>query len=103
MKDWKERFRQRMAVLKERDGLTQQELATKIGRSQTLISKWLLGEREPGIEDLEKIAAALGVTTEWLMHGIGAPDPVTNEILERLAQMSEAEREAFLLLIRRSS
>jgi phage repressor protein C with HTH and peptisase S24 domain len=38
-------------------GLTQEELAEKIGRKQLAISRWERGERKPGGEDLLRIAA----------------------------------------------
>jgi len=42
-------------------GLTQSELARRIGVSRSQLCDWEAGRRHPKIENLEKIADALGV------------------------------------------
>ena len=52
-------------------GLTQRQLADKIGCQQKDVSRWEHGERNPGAASLVKLAAALGCTIDELL----APAP----------------------------
>lgn len=47
--------------------ITQKELAEKIGVTDSAITKYEKGDREPNIETLNKIATALGVTINDLV------------------------------------
>lgn len=57
---------------RKKAGLTQQELATKIGIAQTQITKWETGFAEPSLRWIRKIADALGVTQQELIGGSNA-------------------------------
>lgn len=50
-----------IAYARHQAGLTQQELAEKLGVSQQQIHKWENGERNPKLPALKKIAEACGV------------------------------------------
>jgi transcriptional regulator with XRE-family HTH domain len=59
-------FGQRIAQAREQAGLTQAELAVRMGVTQPVVAYW---EREPvalRIEQLAALADALGVTTDYL-------------------------------------
>lgn len=47
-------------------GMTQRDLAARLGVSEVTVSRWLSGERNPSIETLSKIADALGTDTSYL-------------------------------------
>lgn len=96
MNDWRARFRDRFDLLKDRDGLTQASFAKKLGVTQGAISHWLTGRREPDLTDLEAIANALGVTPEWLIHGVGASDPTTQSLLDTISKLSDSQKAALL-------
>lgn len=49
-------------------GMTQAELAAQLGVLQPQIAKWETGARHPKVENLAKIAAALGVPLERLLQ-----------------------------------
>lgn len=51
----------RMAQLRKQRGMTQGELAERLGVEQPTIQRWESGKREPKFEQLFEIAAALGV------------------------------------------
>jgi transcriptional regulator with XRE-family HTH domain len=55
-------FGPRLRDLREGRGLTQGELAKAIGVRQTAVSGWELGEREPDLATLVKLAEFFGVT-----------------------------------------
>lgn len=50
-----------MAVLRKRQGLTQQALADRLGVEQPTIQRWEKGKREPELSQLIALAEALGV------------------------------------------
>lgn len=47
----------RIRMLRESVGMSQKELATRMGRTQSTISKWESGQREPSFEDLQSLYA----------------------------------------------
>ena len=49
-------------------GMTQAELAAKLDVPQPQIAKWETGARHPKVENLARIAAALGVPLERLLQ-----------------------------------
>jgi transcriptional regulator with XRE-family HTH domain len=50
-----------LKTLRERVGLTQIELAERLGVYQSSIARWELGQGEPGISLAKPLAAILGV------------------------------------------
>lgn len=59
-----EPFAARLRRLLERSGLTAYALAGKAGVSKQTVSKLLRGEQQPSWETVQRLAAALGVSTE---------------------------------------
>lgn len=52
---------------RKRAGLSRQELAEKIGRSEAVIGNWERGETSPGLtSDAVKLAAIFGCSTDYL-------------------------------------
>ena len=60
--------------LREKGGMTQAELADKIGVSSKTVSKWETAKGLPDIALLQPLAQALGVSVIELMNG----EPITN-------------------------
>lgn len=50
-------------------GITQKELSSKVGISQSLISEYLSDKKRPSAENAKKFANFLGVSLDWLMGG----------------------------------
>ncbi len=71
----------RIKELREEFGLTQKELAAKIGNVQRNISNWENGSSEPDCETLVRLADVFGVTMDELFG--------RNEEPERGALQSE--------------
>jgi RNA polymerase primary sigma factor len=73
-------FTRRLRLAIARKGLTQQQLAEELGVSQAAVSQWTTGRKEPGRENLSRIARALGATRDWLAYGQGSePMPDLDE------------------------
>lgn len=64
-------------------GLNQTELASRIGASQSQVSRWERGEDEPHVSELRKIAEATGA--DYLLDLRGLPSPWTLESADQAA------------------
>ncbi|MBO5049374.1 MAG: helix-turn-helix transcriptional regulator [Oscillospiraceae bacterium] len=57
----------RLKELRKRKGLSQLRLATDLHTTQNTISRYETGEREPGIDELIKIANYFNVSVDYLL------------------------------------
>jgi ribosome-binding protein aMBF1 (putative translation factor) len=55
-----ERFQQLLVQARKKSGLSQQEVANRLGRPQTYVSKCELGTRRMDVVELVEIAAVIG-------------------------------------------
>lgn len=60
-------FGQRLATARKAARLTQHKLAERVGMDRTNIVKYERGEYHPSISRLASLAAAVGVTVQWLL------------------------------------
>lgn len=60
-------FGTRLLNMIQRQGLTEQELAKRVGISAATLSRYILGCRQPKVDVLAKIALALGTTSDYLI------------------------------------
>lgn len=60
---------ERIKVLRKSKGLSQEELADRIGVSRQAVSKWESGHNVPDPEKIILLSAALEVTTDYLLLG----------------------------------
>lgn len=52
---------------RRRLGLSQEQLAERLGVSRQAVSKWETGEAAPELSNLAQLAAVFGVTADWLL------------------------------------
>lgn len=64
---------EKIAWCRKRAGLSQEELAERVGVSRQAVSKWELGDATPEVGKLLQLARTFGVTTDWLL-GEDAPE-----------------------------
>ena len=64
----RERMATRLRLLRERRGLTQEQLAEKSGVSRTYLARLETGRQDPTLSTLEKLAKALGVKVGRLVE-----------------------------------
>lgn len=57
----------RLKELRKKKGLSQLRMATDLNTTQNTISRYETGEREPGIDELIKIADYFNVSVDYLI------------------------------------
>lgn len=62
-----EKFTQRLTELRKENGLTQQQLAEKVGTTNDSIYSWEKGRSQPSIEMICALCRALGVSADYLL------------------------------------
>lgn len=60
---------ERIFTLRRAAGLSQETLAERVGVSRQAIGKWESGTSLPGLDNLQSLAAALGVGCDELLTG----------------------------------
>ena len=74
MKTIEDRFGHRVRELRETKGLSQEELAFKVGVHRTYLGGIERGERNPSLKNIDLIAKALGVSlAELFLFGERKP------------------------------
>lgn len=58
----------RLRKLRDNSGLTQPELAKRIGIDTSTISRWEKGSREPSLEQSIALSRSLGITLDYLLN-----------------------------------
>jgi transcriptional regulator with XRE-family HTH domain len=64
------RFGKRVRALREERGLSQDGLASRAGMHRTYLGGIERGQRNPALENISRIARALGVTLQQLFDGM---------------------------------
>lgn len=72
MTNWRERARARMKEI----GVSQERLGETFGMGPAAIQKWLAGDRQPSLDQINQIADALNVTQSWLTHGLDSASTI---------------------------
>ena len=77
---------ERIKYLREKNGLTQKDIATKLGVEPAAISKYELDMREPNIEAIKKLAILFNVSIDYLLGR--TPDVFVSESDKETLDMS---------------
>ena len=62
-------FGDNLSKSRKKAGLSQEELAEKMGLTRQTISKWETGASVPDVEELQRLCAALPASAEELIYG----------------------------------
>ncbi len=62
-------FNERLQALRKSKGMSQEELAERVGVSRQAVSKWETGETTPEVSKIIALAELFGVTTDALLIG----------------------------------
>ena len=74
----------RLLQYRKSSGLSQEELAEKIGVSRQAVSKWERAEASPDTDNLIILAKVYGVSLDELLQGEGAPEVNRKEESEKV-------------------
>lgn len=114
LKELRKKFSERLRLLRTTSGLSQRELAQKIGVSKSSINMYERGEREPGFETLEFVADLFRVDINYLLGRTDDPhsgtkkqaaetdslskEEITDQVISLFRKMNARERREFLSL-----
>lgn len=87
-RDWPEGFAERLKWARMRAGYTHaSEAARKLAVKPVTWRSWEAGEREPELNEKQRVARRLKVSWTWLASGEGRPDQgvITDESVQKLA------------------
>ncbi len=71
-----------ISELRKKEGITQEELAGRLGVTNQSVSKWESGQCCPDIALLPDIAAVFRVSVDELLTGKASEDPTLQDVLE---------------------
>ena len=88
-----EGFAQRLRTLRKQKDLSQTELGQLAGLHYTHIGRFERGVALPGSDSLKRLAAALGVTSDYLLEGAATEAAIARfEDRELLKQFQDVEQ-----------
>ena len=103
-------FSDMLAYLRKRDGMSQKELADKLGISRSTIGMYETGEREPDFETLEALADTFNVNMDTLLGKVSLSserdrnvDPDIRRIERARKNMSDADKQKMMNILKASS
>ena len=65
----------RIDELRRIQGLSRRALADAVGVNEAQVSRWIAGKTAPGVGSIVKLARALGVSVDVLLHDTPDPPP----------------------------
>jgi len=84
----------RLRELRERKGLTLEQVATELGLRNQYISNYELGKRNPDYETLKKFADFYGVTTDYILDNSDIENPyIINPLTNK--RMTKKEKKQY--------
>jgi len=85
------KLNEKIYTCRKKSGMSQDELAEKLGVSRQAISKWELGVAQPELDNLLALAKTFDVTTDWLLTDDGTD--TANETPTQSAKTSSQKAE----------
>ncbi|MFM0795965.1 S24 family peptidase [Streptococcus suis] len=81
--------------------LTMEQLAEKIGKTKSTISKWEKGTRSPKIQEIEELANFFGIDPQIMMFGKSytpttTPNSLIEQISDKVVQLTEPNQKNVL-------
>ena len=84
----------RIQALRKQHGWSQQQLAKKVGTSGPIVGRYERGEMTPSVEVAKKLAAAFGVTLDFLVDDTGKSVEIKDKaMLQRLMEIEALDAE----------
>src|SRR5687768_5432809 len=87
-------FGQRIRAARERVGITQEELAVRVGRAQNLISRYERGQQGMHISELPILAEALGVPIGYFFGESSSSEEILVVLQQLLPPFQESAKQS---------
>lgn len=93
--EFRVQFGQRLKALRKQKGLTQKDLAERVGVRQAQLNKYEGGTNAPALEKVVELAEVLDVTVDYLLSGDqSAPKPLHNvRLWDRFKTLQELPKD----------
>lgn len=92
----------RLAMLREKSGLSQQEISKRLGIARTTYASYEQGAREPDISMLNKLSSFHGVSVEWLINGRDREmNPEIEKMIEDILELNDKDQQYIYDLVER--
>ncbi len=82
-------FKDKLRAARKAAGMTQKEVATAIGVTESAYCGYETGKRQPDVIKIKQIAEVLGTTGDFLLETPQSDDPDLAEYLEDLRERPE--------------
>ncbi|KJV44127.1 cryptic phage CTXphi transcriptional repressor rstR [Pantoea sp. BL1] len=94
-------FSTRFLQLRRQHGLTQPQMADKVGIHLTQVRRYESGEAQPSLDILRRIAVTFNVTADWLIFEEGEREPQDELKLkfEAVRQMDAEEQKSITSIL----
>ena len=83
------KFNEKLTIHRKKNGLSQEDLADKLGVSRQAISRWELGSTIPDATNLLQLGDLFGVSVDYLLHDDYESDsdiPIVKEVTIKAAE-----------------
>ena len=93
------KFEEKMMDLRKKAGMSQEELADRLGVSRQAVSRWELGSTQPDAPNLLKLSDLFGVSIDWLLRDgdtAEAEVPQRKAVLQSQAETDQKGQKRFL-------
>ena len=95
------KFEEKLMDLRKKHGMSQEELADRLGVSRQAISRWELGSTLPDAPNLLKLSDLFGVSIDYLLRDDEDETthlPSTNEVHRELTEKELKKRKFYLVV-----
>ncbi|KRF35884.1 helix-turn-helix domain-containing protein [Paenibacillus sp. Soil787] len=90
------KYGDRIALLRDKHALTQEDLANKLGISRAALSHYETSRREPDYNTINKIASFFRVSIDYLLGRTNEPDSILDQEIREFVDNLELSDEKLL-------
>jgi transcriptional regulator with XRE-family HTH domain len=90
------KYGDRIALLRDKQALTQEDLANKLGISRAALSHYETSRREPDYNTISKIASFFRVSIDYLLGRTNEPDSILDQEIREFVDNLELSDEKLL-------
>ncbi len=94
------KFEEKLTMLRKKNGMSQEDLADRLGVSRQAISRWELGTTMPDAPNLLKLSSLFSVSIDYLLHDDYQSEndaPAVKEVQRTMAEKEQRNRIFYLV------